>query len=167
MNRFPTLLLATALLLPSLAQAQDTGRAALDARATARMQSLQAAVAPGKQIFIARQLKLTPEEAAAFWPAYDAFQAGLAELDARRAQMQARRAERLAANDFDDGDREDYAEELLALEADEADLLESTLARLARARLTMEKAVRYIDLEKDLRALRHFERDEGPAYLLN
>lgn len=167
MNRFPTFLLATALLMPCLAQAQDAGRAAVDARATARMQSLQAAVAPGKQIFIARQLKLTPEEAAAFWPAYDAFQARLAELDARRAQMQARRAEQLAANDFDDGDREDYAEELLALEADEADLLESTLARLARARLTMEKAVRYIDLEKDLRALRHFERDEGPAYLLN
>lgn len=167
MNRFPTFLLATALLLPCLAQAQDAGRATLDARANARIQSLQQALAPGKQIFIARQLKLTPEEAAAFWPAYDALQAGLANLESRRETLFARRAERLAANNYRDNDREDFAEELLALEASEADLFESTLARLARARLTMEKAVRYIDLEKDLRALRHFERDEGAPYALN
>ena len=167
MNRFPTLLLASALLLPLLASAQDTGRAAQDARALGKMQALQAAVAPGKQIFMARQLQLTPEEAAAFWPAYDTFQAGLADLESKRQALFARRAERIAANDFDEGDREDFAEELLALEADEADLLESTLARLGRARLTMEKAVRYIELEKDLRALRHFERGENANYVLN
>ncbi|MDY0021221.1 hypothetical protein [Arenimonas caeni] len=167
MNRFPSFLLAAALLLPGLALAQDAGRAAQDARALGKLQSLQAAVAPGKQIFMARQLKLTPEEAAAFWPAYDAFQAGLANLESKRAALHARRDERIAANDFDDGDREDFAEELLALEADEADLLESTLARLVRARLTMDKAVRYIELEKDLRALRHFERGENADYALN
>ena len=115
----------------------------------------------------ARQLKLTPAEAAAFWPAYDAFQAGLASLESKRTELQARRAEQIAANEYDEGAREDYAEELLALENDEADLLESTLARLARSGLTMEKAVRYIDLEKDLRALRHFGRDEGEPYALN
>ena len=166
MNRFPTLLLATALLLPAVALAQDAGNAAQDARALARMQSLQAAVAPGKQIFMARQLSLTPEEAADFWPAYDAVQAGLAGLENKRAELQSRRAEQIAANEFDERAREDYAEELLALESDEADLLETALARLARSSLPMEKVVRYIDLEKDLRALRHFRRDEGAPYNL-
>ena len=159
MNRILTLLLAGA--LAPAAMAQDAGGNAL-----ARVQQLQAAVAPGKQIFVARQLQLTPEEAANFWPAYDAHQAGLADLDRKRGELLARREQRLAENDWDQGDTEDLAEEMLALEADEADLLEGTFARLTRAGLTMEKAVRYIELEKDLRALRHFQRP-APPYALN
>ena len=160
--RIPLTFLLACALAPA-ALAQDAGRGG-DARA--RVQQLQAAVAPGKQIFMARQLQLTPEEAAAFWPAYDAHQAGLADLASKRENLLARRDQRLAENDWDEGDVEDLAEEMLALEADEADLLESTFARLVRARLTMEKAVRYIELEKDLRALRHFQRP-APAYTLN
>ena len=69
------LLLAT-LALPVVAQ--NAG-----GDAVARVNQLKAAVAPGKQIFMARQLQLSNEEDATFWPVYDAHQAGLADLAER------------------------------------------------------------------------------------
>ncbi len=158
MTRSLIFLLVAALALPVLAQNAGSGDAA------ARVNAIKAAVAPGKQIFMARQLQLSNEEDAAFWPVYDAHQAGLADLAERRSRLLARHAERLAAGQVDDGDIEDLAEEMLALEADEADLLESSFARLGRAGLPVEKAVRYVQLEKDLRALRHFERGDDADY---
>lgn len=158
MTRSLIFLLAAALALPALAQNAGNGDA------VARMNALRTAVAPGKQIFIARQLQLSNEEDAAFWPTYDTHQAGLANLAERRARLLARHEERLAAGEVDDGDIEDLAEEMLALEADEADLLETSFARLARAGLPVEKAVRYIALEKDLRALRHFQAGDDADY---
>ena len=92
MNRFPSFLLAAALLLPGLALAQDAGRAAQDARALGKLQSLQAAVAPGKQIFMARQLKLTPEEAL---PPDPRSGAASAPRCGRPAPLRARRKRRL------------------------------------------------------------------------
>ena len=98
---------------------------------------------------------------------FDTHQAGLADLAERRSRLLARHAERLAAGQVDDGDIEDLAEEMLALEADEAELIESTFARLGRAGMPVAKAVRYIQLEKDLRALRHFERGDDADYRFN
>lgn len=158
MTRSLIFLLAAALALPALAQNAGNGDA------VARMNALRTAVAPGKQIFIARQLQLSNEEDAAFWPTYDTHQAGLADIAERRARAIARHQERVAAGTADDGDVEDLAEEMLALEADEADLLETSFARLARAGLPVEKAVRYIALEKDLRALRHFQAGDDADY---
>lgn len=163
MTRSLIFLLVASLALPVLAQTSASPRG----DAVARVNALKAAVAPGKQIFMARQLQLSNEEDAAFWPHYDAHQAELASLEERRARMLARFQERQAAGNVDAGDREDLAEEMLALEADEADQLETTFARLVRAGLTMEKAVRYIALEKDLRALRHFERGDDADYAFN
>ena len=83
-------LLVAALALPVLAQ-ETRGDA------VARVNQLKAAVAPGKQIFMARQLQLSNEEDATFWPVYDTHQAGLADLAERRSRLLARHAERLAA----------------------------------------------------------------------
>ena len=74
---------AALLAAPAFAQVADPARAA------PRLQALQAAVSPGKQIFIARQLQLTPAEAADFWPVYDAHQAELTRIDVRRGEIRA------------------------------------------------------------------------------
>jgi len=159
MIRSLTLLLLAAL-AASPALAQDTGT-----RAVQRSQALQAAAAPGKQIFMARQLKLSPEEAAMFWPAYDAHQAGLAGIAERRAELIADRDEKISAGDFDSGDAADFAEDLAGLETDEAELLESTLTRLLRARFPADKASQYVMLENDLRAQRQLGREGAPDYV--
>ena len=71
------LLLSLGLSGPALAQATGDG-------GQARMAELRAALAPGKQVFIARQMALTPAEEADFWPIYDEHQKGLADLTERR-----------------------------------------------------------------------------------
>lgn len=153
MSRPMSLLLALALVLsaPVVAQTPPDGRAA------ARVQALQAAVAPGKQIFMARQLNLTPAEAADFWPVYDAHQAELGRIEARRADIRGA----LAAAQGDDA--VELAEDYRRLSIREAELLEETLDRLSRD-LPPAKAILYLQLESSLRALRHFEEDAADAY---
>lgn len=147
----PCFLLAALLASPALAQVADPSRAA------PRLQALQAAVSPGKQIFIARQLQLTPAEAADFWPVYDAHQSELAKIDARRGEIRAELA--TATGD----DAVELAEDYRRLAIEEAELLERSFDRLARV-LPAEKAIRYVQIESSLRALRHFEQDAADDY---
>lgn len=152
MNRMiPAIFAAALLAAPAFAQVADPARAA------PRLQALQAAVSPGKQIFIARQLQLTPAEAADFWPVYDAHQAELTRIDVRRGEIRAELA--TATGD----DAVDLAEDYRRLAIQEAELLERTFDRLARD-LPAEKAIRYVQLESSLRALRHFEQDAADDY---
>lgn len=155
-----TSLLLLAMLASTPAWAQDSAQ-----RAVERSQALQAAAAPGKQIFIARQLKLTPEEAATFWPVYDAHQSEASAIAERRARLLAERDEKTAAGDFDEGDAVDLAEDLAALDTDEAELAESTLVRLLRAGFPVAKATLYLTLENDLRAQRQLGREGAPDYV--
>lgn len=153
MSRPSSLLFILALVLaaPVAAQAPPDGRAA------ARVQALQAAIAPGKQIFVARQLNLTPAEAADFWPVYDAHQAELGRLEARRAEIRGA----LAAAQGKDA--VNLAEDYRRLAIREAERLEETFDRLSR-NLPLAKALLYVQLESSLRALRHFEEDAADAY---
>lgn len=146
-----SLLLALAVAAPALAQTPPDGRA------VARVQALQAAVAPGKQIFMARQLNLTPAEAADFWPVYDAHQAELGRIEARRAEIRGA----LAATPGEDA--VELAEDYRRLAIREAELLEETFDQLSRD-LPPAKAILYVQLESSLRALRHFEEDAADAY---
>lgn len=159
MIRWMPLVLMAALAAPPV-QAQDAGQ-----RAVARSQALQAAAAPGKQIFISRQLRLTPEEAATFWPLYDAHQSALAGIAERRAALLAERDEKTSDGEFDAGDAADLAEDLAALDTDEAELVESTLGRLLRAGFPVDKAMLYAALENDLRAQRQLGREGDTGYV--
>ena len=99
----------------------------------------------------------TPAEAADFWQAYDAHQAELTRIDVRRGEIRAELA--TATGD----DAVDLAEDYRRLAIQEAELLERTFDRLARD-LPAEKAIRYVQLESSLRALRHFEQDAADDY---
>ncbi len=141
------LLLSLGLAGPALAQAGGDG-------GQANMSALRAALAPGKQVFIARQMALSTAEEAGFWPIYDEQQSGLAELAARRRANIAGLAAATDATDEDDAD--DLAKEALAIEADEARLLERTHARMARA-IGQAKALKYLRMELKLAALARYE----------
>lgn len=121
----------------------------------ARMSELRAALAPGKQVFIARQMSLSPAEEAEFWPIYDEHQKGLAELADRRRNNIAGLV-RASGSAVDDDDAEDLAREAVSIELDEARLFERTEGRLRRA-IAPAKALKYLGLELKLAALARYE----------
>ncbi|PZO08438.1 MAG: hypothetical protein DCF27_08195 [Lysobacteraceae bacterium] len=141
------LLLSLGLTGPALAQAGGDG-------GQARMNELRAALAPGKQIFIARQMNLNPAQEAGFWPVYDELQAGLAELAARRRENFAALA--AATESMDEDDADDLADDALAITAEEARLFERTHGRMSRA-IPPAKALKYLGLELKLAALARYE----------
>lgn len=143
------LLLSLGLATPVVAQDAGDG-------GVARMSELRAELAPGKQIYVARQMNLNPAEEAAFWPVYDDHQKGLADLEARRRNIVAAQVRIAASGATDDDDLQDIAEEVLAIETAEARLLERTYARLSRA-IPEAKALRYLQLETKLAALARYE----------
>ncbi len=144
---FPLLL---SLALASPVHAQLTGDGGESA-----MAALRAELAPGKQVFIARQMSLDPAEEAAFWPLYDDHQAGLADLAERRSRVVDEQV-RVATATATDDDLRDIAQEVLAIETEEARLLERTHSRLRRA-IPEAKALRYLQLETKLLALARYE----------
>ncbi|MBW8369153.1 MAG: hypothetical protein K0M70_15010 [Arenimonas sp.] len=141
------LLLTLGLTGPAFAQSAGDG-------GQARMNELRAALAPGKQIFIARQMNMTPAEEAGFWPIYDEHQAGLAELATRRRENFAALA--AATDAMDEDDAEDLASDALAIAADEARLFDRTHGRMSRA-VSQAKALKYLGLELKLAALARYE----------
>jgi len=135
-----TLMLALLLSAPALAQ---------DAPLPA-MSELKAALAPGKQSLVSRQLGLTPAEEADFWPVYDELQKGLQDVQQRRRQA-------LADVGGADGERlDEIAEELLQADIDEARLHERAWDRL-RERLPADKVLKYVRLEQMIATLGRYE----------
>lgn len=122
------------------------------AAAFSQLQALMAEVGPEKRAFVAEQLDLTEVEGGKFWPVYEAHQAALARLNERRLNNIVAYGEIWNAEATDDKAMAAVAREALAIEKDEAALLERTYNKLKRA-VPVVKAVRYLQLESKLRAL--------------
>lgn len=142
---FTALALALLLAAPALAQTA--------ADPAAHMAGLKAQLSPGKQVFISRQMDLTPAEEADFWPVYDAHQSELADLVRRRREAAADYV-RLASLGEDEA--EELAEELAEIDMQEARLNEATYSRLSRL-LPATKALKYLQLERQLSTLLRYE----------
>lgn len=142
---FTALALALLLAAPALAQTA--------ADPAAHMAGLKAQLSPGKQVFISRQMDLTPAEEADFWPVYDAHQSELADLIRRRREAAADYV-RLASLGEDEA--EELAEELAEIDMQEARLNEATYSRLSRL-LPATKALKYLQLERQLSTLLRYE----------
>ncbi len=139
--------LVLALLLASPALAQTAADPA------SHMASLKAQLAPGKQVFVSRQMGLTPAEEADFWPAYDAHQSELADLVQRRRDAAAAYG-RLSS--LDEDTITELAEEMAEIDLEEARLNEETFSRLSR-QLPAAKALKYLQLERQLSTLLRYE----------
>ncbi|KFN41511.1 hypothetical protein [Arenimonas metalli] len=143
-----TLALALSLAVPA-AFAQSSGNGAQ------KMAALQAEVAQGKQAYISRQLAMDPAEQAAFWPVYDKVQEDLADLAERRRANAAAVTAGLRT-ELDEDDAEELADEAVAIEVDQAKLMERTYRTLSRV-VAPRKALAYVQAESRLATLQRYE----------
>ena len=123
----------------------------------ADMRLLQAYTAEEKRAFIAEQLQFSDQEASAFWPVFEAHQAKLADLNRRRLDNILAYARAWNGNTLDDKTAAQLAEQALAIEEDETDLLRHTYRKLKHA-IPATKAVSYLQLENKIRAAVRFEQ---------
>ncbi len=146
------LVLSTALLASSAAFAQGASPA------EATMQSLAAEVRSDKRAYVNGALRLSEEEGKRFWSIYDAYQ--------RSIEANTRRLTRLVEDVVAVGDRtsdafaKHIASEYLLAHDDEARDFRRMHKRVMRA-LPAHKAVRYIQIENKLRALRDYEHAQA------
>ena len=151
-SRIATLCLALAA-APGIALAQS--QPAADAQAkelSAQMDALQSYAGEGKREFVARQLDLSPEQAAKFWPIFEQHQALLADLNQRRLDNILAYSKAWNAGAVDDAVANKLALEGIAIEKGEAAALERTYKRL-RGVVPARSAVRYLQMEYMLRAV--------------
>ena len=150
------LVLATALLASSPAFALSA------APAEATLQSLATEARADKRAFVNGALKLTEEEGKRFWPIYDAYQ--------RSIEANTRRLTRLVEDVVTVGDRtsdafaKNLASQYLLAHDDEARDFRRMHKSVMRA-LPAHKAVRYIQIENKLRALRDYEHAQAMPIL--
>jgi len=148
----PTTLLAGNLLLPSQEEAE----------AIAMMQAADAQMSVSKRAVVAEQLALTPEQAAHFWPVYDAHQEALSKLNRRRLENILIYARAWNAGNVDDRTASQVAKEAIAVEEDEAKLLKKTFHQASKV-LSTAQAARYVQLEAKVRArIRYAEAESVP-----
>lgn len=144
----PFLVMVLAMPLASPVRAQTA------ADPVAHMTALKSQLAPGKQIFISRQMGLNPAEEASFWPIYDDHQKALADLVQRRRDANAVWAR--SGGNLDEDAATELAEELAEIDLDEAELNERTFSRLSRS-LPPSKALKYMQLERQVSTLLRYE----------
>ena len=159
MRRLSRFILITAL-VASPAWAQDSKapkHTAQEAAAIAEMHALESDIGTGKREFIQQQLVLSKDQAAKFWPIYDAHQAALLGFNKRRLDNIMRYARAYKAGTVDDAAATAIVEEALTLEKDEAAQMERTFHKLKKA-VPAVQAARYLQLENKLRAMVRFEQ---------
>jgi len=113
------------------------------------MQVLREKLQADKKLLIAQNMALTESEAEKFWPAYDAFQQDLTEINRQMAgliQTYAENSENLA-----DADAEKMVNEFIAIQEARADLYKSHLSKFKDV-LPMKKVARYYQLENKINA---------------
>jgi hypothetical protein len=139
----------------ALAQDAASATPSLDDSMT-ELQAFQAEVGNAKHEFIEQHLGLTADEAKKFWPIFDAHQAALASLNQRRLANIDAYAKLWNESSTDNAAGTKVATEALAIEADEAALMQRTFGKLKKA-LPIMKSIRYLQFESKLRAIVRFE----------
>ena len=149
--------LLAVLLATSSAFAAEAPLTPVESRAIADMQAFQAEVGHDKRAFVDHQLALSPQQAAKFWPVYDAHQVALDALNRRRVENIVAYARAWNAGPLDDATARRLGKDALDIEQDEAALFAHTFNAASRA-LSPSQAVRYIQVEAKIRAVVRFEQ---------
>jgi hypothetical protein len=127
----------------ALAQAQSADNTAI----------LLEKVRADKKLLVAANMNLTEQEAAAFWPVYDAYQKELDALNGRTKAMIKRYAEAFnqGAGTVSDDTAKSLLDEALAIEGSELDLRKSYVPKFSKV-LPAAKVARYYQIENKIRS---------------
>lgn len=109
-----------------------------------------------KKLLVANNLPLMEQEATRFWPVYDAYQADLVDIDARIAKIIIDYQEAEGAGMLNDTVARKLAEQVMAVEDDEAKLRHRYFAKLLQV-LPPIKVARYLQIEGKIRAAKRYE----------
>lgn len=105
-----------------------------------------------KKYIVSQNMALTDAEAAAFWPVYDEYQAGLYKLNERTVGVIKAYADQFNSNTVTDASAAKLLNDQLAIETDEVALKKATIPKLNKA-LPGIKVTRYMQIENKLRAI--------------
>lgn len=119
-------------------------------------QILQDKLRADKKFVVAINLPLKEREATQFWPIYDAYQAELAAVDARVAKIIRDYQQADATGTLNDAAARDLAEEMLAIDNEDANLRRRYFAKLLQV-LPPIKVTRYLQIEGKIRAANRYE----------
>jgi hypothetical protein len=150
MNAFRTIVIAAALgfTLPALAQTTPSGTASTASDTEALRQKLKA----DKKLVVSQNMKLTEAEAKAFWPLYDAYQKGLADVNERIRKTVIAYADAQNKGTVSSDVARKLSEDAIAADEAEIKLKRAMLPKLEKAVGGM-KAARYLQIENKVRAL--------------
>jgi hypothetical protein len=138
--------LAATMVFASTAIAQEPPTKAAD-----NMQILMDKVRADKKLLVANNMKLTEDEAKAFWPVYDAYQKDLQALNARYEKGLKAYADAYNKGPVANETAKQLLDEMLAIDEAEVQLKRSFVPKLEKA-LPMSKVARYLQLETKIRS---------------
>jgi len=146
MIRCMTFVLATALVVPAMAQNA----------ATTNMEILRQKIKADKRLVVAQNLNLTDAEGAKFWPVYEAYQKDLQQIDERLATAILAYADAYNKGPVTNETAKKLLDEYLAIDDAEAKLKSATTPKILAA-LSAVKAARYVQIENKIRAAVRYE----------
>ena len=143
MRLFGAAVLATAVLVVNPVLSQD--------KPADNQQILMEKLKADKKLVVASNMKLTEEEAKAFWPIYDAYQKDLAQLNGRLEKTIKAYASAYNKGSVSNETAKQLLDEALAIEEAEVQLKRSYVPKLEKV-MPMAKVARYLQIENKVRA---------------
>ncbi len=145
-------MVATAMLVGQSAIAQD--------KPADNMAIVMEKVRADKKLLVAANMDLSEQEAAAFWPVYEAYQKDMAGINNRIKTTIESYATAYNAGAVPDETAKKLLNEALAIEASEVDLKKSYVAKFEKV-LPAAKVARYYQIENKIRAAIKYELANG------
>lgn len=147
MLRSALLILAATMVSPTFAEEENTA---------SNMEILRDKVVADKKFVVASNMKLTEEEAKAFWPIYDAYQQDLHQINERLAKVINDYALAYNKGALLDNTAKKLLDEAIAVELAEVKLKQSYVPKLSKV-LPGVKVARYLQIENKIRAIVRYE----------
>jgi Lhr-like helicase len=153
-NGIVSSLIAVALALP-LASGAETPPSA-GAGGDSSMEALREKLRADKRYVVAQHMDLTEAEAAGFWPLYDEYQKGLAQINRRIATLTSTYVDAHDKAPISDEVARKLLKDHWEIEASELALEKHYIGKMKKV-LPMHKVFRYAQLENKVRAVIRYE----------